>query len=258
MVNLPTNIKAVISIVIVVFNNRNEIELTIQSIINQNYPNIEFIIIDGGSNDGTKEIISNYYNKIDKFISEKDNGIFDAMNKGLSQATGDFINFMNAGDIFANEDVISNIFNTDLINYGIIYGNTIKITKYGKKESKSNPFWLRKGIHEMGICHQSIFLRTKLAQKYRFDTNLKLTADYKMIFNIISNEKIAILDFGHPVSIFNAIDGASSVNYTTTYNEIITFINPYSKIHKMYFLYKSYFIFYLYQFYKHIKYFKIK
>ena len=250
---MTSNNVPVFSVVTIVYNGKNEIEKTIQSVINQSYQQIEYIIIDGGSTDGTIEIINNYSSKIKKLVSEPDNGIFDAMNKGLSLASGDYINFMNAGDIFASNDIIVNIYKSDLTNIDFIYGDTIKITKNGKRIYKSNPFWLRKGIHEMGICHQSIFIRTELAKKYMFDQDLKLSADYKMIFNIFSMEKVLALNVGFPVSIFDGIKGASSINYQLTYNEIVTFINPYSKIQKLLFLYKSYILYYFYQIYKHFK-----
>jgi len=244
---------SIFTIITVVFNGKNEIERTIQSVLNQSYSQIEYIIIDGGSTDGTIEIIYHYSSKIKELVSETDDGIFDAMNKGLLLASGDYVNFMNAGDIFVSNDIITNICKSDLTNIDFIYGDTIRITKYGRKEYKSNPFWLRKGIHEMGICHQSIFIRTQLAKKYMFDKSLKLSADYKMIFNIFSTEKVLALNVEFPISIFDGIEGTSSINYRRTYNEILTFINPYTKIQKLFFLYKSYTLYYFYQIYKHLK-----
>lgn len=89
-----------ISVVTVAYNAVTTIEKTILSVINQTYPNVEYIIIDGGSTDGTVEIIKKYANKLAYWVSEPDNGIYDAMNKGAKVATGEWINFMNCGDSF--------------------------------------------------------------------------------------------------------------------------------------------------------------
>ena len=104
--NLFKETDTLISIVTVSYNAVLTIEQTILSVINQTYPNVEYIIIDGGSTDGTVDIIKKYEDKIAYWVSEPDKGIYDAMNKGVVVATGEWINFMNAGDIFTDGDVI--------------------------------------------------------------------------------------------------------------------------------------------------------
>ena len=116
--------KPLISIITAVYNGEKNLEETILSVINQTYDNVEFIIIDGSSTDGTIDIIKKYEDKIDYWISEKDSGIFDAMNKGILASKGDFINFMNAGDFFTRINLVSdvvNILNSEEIN--LLYGN---------------------------------------------------------------------------------------------------------------------------------------
>ena len=97
-------LKSLISIITVVFNDKYGLEETILSVLSQTSENIEYIIIDGGSNDGTVDVIKKYEKSIDKWISEPDNGIYDAMNKGIALASGGFINFMNAGDVYASNN----------------------------------------------------------------------------------------------------------------------------------------------------------
>ena len=97
------------SIITINYNNCDGLEKTIQSVINQSYQNFEFIIIDGGSTDSSVEVIKKYSNKIDYWISEPDKGIYHAMNKGIIQAHGEYLNFMNSGDLFYDNDVLKDI-----------------------------------------------------------------------------------------------------------------------------------------------------
>ena len=123
--NLFKETDTLISIVTVSYNAVLTIEQTILSVINQTYPNVEYIIIDGGSTDGTVDIIKKYANKIAYWVSEPDKGIYDAMNKGGLKATGDFIQFLNAGDWFENEHVIEKIFKDWYKRVDVIYGDMI-------------------------------------------------------------------------------------------------------------------------------------
>lgn len=118
-----------ISVVTVSYNAVSTIEQTILSVINQTYPHIEYIIIDGGSTDGTVDIIKKYADKIAYWVSEPDKGIYDAMNKGIKVATGEWINFMNSGDCLYRNDTIEKILNKSSTtnNVSIIYGKTMKI-----------------------------------------------------------------------------------------------------------------------------------
>ena len=123
--NLFKETDTLISIVTVSYNAVLTIEQTILSVINQTYPNVEYIIIDGGSTDGTVDIIKKYADKIAYWVSEPDKGIYDAMNKGGLKATGDFIQFLNAGDWFENEYVIEKIFKDWYKRVDVIYGDMI-------------------------------------------------------------------------------------------------------------------------------------
>jgi glycosyltransferase involved in cell wall biosynthesis len=173
------NNNPLISVITVVYNGVATLEQTILSVINQTYKNIEYIIIDGGSTDGTVDVIKKYENHLAYWVSELDKGIYDAMNKGIDKATGEWINFMNSGDWFYNSDVILSIFdNNNVTNYELIYGNTEK--RYLNKIKIDNPgkFW------KLGIVHQSIFSKTFLNKKYKFDTNYAVAADFDFIYKI--------------------------------------------------------------------------
>ena len=181
-----------ISVVTVCYNAVETIEKTILSVINQTYQNIEYIIIDGGSKDGTVDAINKYRDKIAYFVSEPDKGIYDAMNKGIKAATGDWINFMNAGDCFYNDSALSKV-GEGLIKIsskvGCVYGDYVSIQKRSIKEVRClNPFYQRNDYIDnpsMGFHHQSTFVRTDLAKEKMFDTiHFRLCADYNMIFSL--------------------------------------------------------------------------
>jgi len=189
-----TSDSIVITIITVVYNNVFSIEETIKSVINQSYNNIEYIIIDGGSNDGTVEIIKKYADKIDYWSSEKDFGLYYAMNRGLEIATGDWINYMNSGDCFSENVVIEKIFKDSKTDAGVIYGNVNfnfdGIHHVYVKANSLNYLW--KG---MQFVHQASFVSTKIMKKFPFDTNYKLIADYKSLYLIyLSDVKFKYVD----------------------------------------------------------------
>jgi glycosyltransferase involved in cell wall biosynthesis len=171
-----------ITIVTVNFNNVSEIEKTIQSVINQDYKNIEYIIIDGGSSDGSMDIVMKYENKIHHVVSEKDSGIYNAMNKGIQLAGGEYINFMNSGDTFTDNKVISNVF-ANCSTEDIIYGHTNRIIKDKLISQKIHPSTLSYSyLIEKSINHQAMFVKSTWAKKLPFDENYKMIADWDFLF----------------------------------------------------------------------------
>ena len=180
--NLFNNKK--ITIITICYNAIETIEKTIQSVINQTYPNIEYIIIDGASTDGTVDIIKKYVSHITKFVSEPDKGIYDAMNKGIAMSTGDWINFMNAGDTFVNNDTIEKVFsNLNVSDAKVIYGNTYMVYPnfgivkryYGNYKDEDIPF---------NICHQSAFIDGPLLREIKYDLSFKIAADVNGFYSI--------------------------------------------------------------------------
>jgi glycosyltransferase involved in cell wall biosynthesis len=175
-----------ISIITVVRNGVSTLEQTILSVINQTYKNIEYIIIDGGSTDGTVDIIKKYENHLACWVSEPDKGIYDAMNKGIDKATGEWINFMNSGDWFYSKSVLTDIFNNkETVHSDVIYGSYYS-NIYGKskithiKHSKINN--IKK---KMPFCHQTAFTKSNIITY--FDTRLKISADYDFFYKLYNN-----------------------------------------------------------------------
>lgn len=176
-----------ISIITVVFNGRSVIERTIKSVLQQSYSQIEYIIIDGGSTDGTNDIIKNYQSKIAVTTSEKDNGIYDAMNKGLRLATGDYVLFLNAGDELYAADTITNVFSLSA-NADVYYGNTIVVDTAGKELGDRRlkpPAQLNWKSLKYGMCvsHQSFIAKRTLCDFYNLDYSI--SADIDWVINIL-------------------------------------------------------------------------
>lgn len=195
-----------ISVVTVCYNAARVIEPTILSVIEQSYSNIEFVVIDGGSSDGTLDILSNYKTRIDIFISEKDKGVYDAMNKSIALATGDWVIFMNAGDKFANKNVIHNIFGAQSYdNYSVVFGNPVIVYLQSKFERCDSP----RGNGYISVNHQCAFTRRKTLQKFGFDLHYKLAADANL-FKMIQDAGGEFKYVDMPIAEYEHLDGMSS------------------------------------------------
>ena len=180
--------KLTISVVTVCFNAYSTIENTILSVLNQTYRYIEYIIIDGGSTDGTVEIIKRYADRLSYWVSEPDKGIYDAMNKGLAVATGDYINFMNAGDRFTSPDVLYEVslrLNTEST---IVFGNWNIVTE-GITLSRT-PLNFNYIRHQIPFCHQAGLYKTSYHKKHLFPAKYKLIGDYKIVYDAYNNHDI--------------------------------------------------------------------
>lgn len=174
-----------ISVITVCYNPGNGLKKTIDSVINNSNDNIEYIIIDGGSTDGTIELLNTIHQKNLQWISEPDNGIYDAMNKGISKATGDWIIFMNAGDTFYDSQVINNIKSDLDIKNTIIYGDMICNEEVIPAKNINS---LRYGI--IMACHQSMFFNKKLlGEDLKYDLTYTIYADYELVTKIVNKYK---------------------------------------------------------------------
>lgn len=188
--------KTKITIITITFNEVQALKDTIENVIHQDYINKEFIIIDGGSQDESLELIKSNESSIKKYISEPDNGIYDAMNKGIDLATGDYIIFMNSGDLFYESTTISKVF-SNMTNTDVIYGNTLWNFNGKKRLIKaSNLANLR---FELPFNHQSVFVKTSLMKTYKFNTAYKFIADFEF-FNKLYKAHSSFQYFDLPIS----------------------------------------------------------
>ena len=179
-----------VSIITVVFNNRHNLEKTIEGIKNLNYENLEYVVIDGASTDGTIDVINSNRDVINYFISEKDKGIYDAMNKGLHAAKGEYVWFINSGDVPSSPDVLNKVFAAEK-NGDVYYGDTEMIGEsgesYGNRTLKIPPDNLnwKKMIDGMVVSHQSMIARKSLCGDY--DINYRFVADIDWAIRLLKN-----------------------------------------------------------------------
>ena len=185
--NTIENKKPVVSIITACLNAENTIEQTILSVINQTYPNIEYIIIDGGSTDGTLDIIKKYEDRIAKWISEPDSGVYDGMNKGIIHSTGDILCFLNSGDLLYDKDTINNVVDrfSDNNVYGV-YGNVEVLNDFRKDKLIRGCKVTPNKLLYRHICHQALFVRRFLFDEIgMYSTSFKLASDHEFIIKSI-------------------------------------------------------------------------
>lgn len=180
---------AKLSIITINRNNSEGLRKTIESVISQTYTDFEYIIIDGASTDESVEIIKEYSYKITYWVSEPDKGIYNAMNKGILKANGEYLQFLNSGDCFYNFQVLSTVFN-EFFDEDFVYGDEI-IEINAKQIKYSYPHkidfgYLRRG----GLPHQSTFIRRELFKGYLYKENYKVISDWEFVVeNIVFRQK---------------------------------------------------------------------
>lgn len=167
-----------LSVITVNYNNKEGLINTAKSIVNQTNSCYEWIVIDGGSDDGSFEVIKQYSDRLAYWCSEKDAGVYDAMNKGVGIAKGDFVIFMNSGDMFASEDVVEKFAEQDLES-DIIYGDVVYVKPEGNQKIVYPDVLPYDRFPKSTINHQSTFIRRSLAERFPYDMNYRLAADRK-------------------------------------------------------------------------------
>lgn len=196
-----------ISIITVTLNNKAGLLRAIESVRSQTYKNVEHIIVDGGSTDGTAEAINNYQLTINneqliinnlKFLSEKDNGIYDAINKGIKLVTGEVIGLLHSDDFYSDNDVLNDVAKEFIKkNADLVYGDLKYVSKYDNKKIirnwKSGYYNRRKLNFGWMPPHPTVFIKKALIQRNNFyDTNFKISSDYDWILGILSENNLKI------------------------------------------------------------------
>ncbi len=160
-----------VTVVTVTYNALDALSKTMRSVEAQDYANIEYIIVDGASSDATPSMLAQYHGRLNRWVSEKDRGIYDAMNKGVKMSTGEYVIFMNAGDTFVGSDTVSRVF-AEAAEADVIYGD---IMKNGMRKRSLSP----RNCHKMYYCHQAAFTRRECLLEMPFDVSHRFSADFK-------------------------------------------------------------------------------
>jgi glycosyltransferase involved in cell wall biosynthesis len=186
-----------ISIITVVYNNQHTIAHAIESVLKQKYKNIEYIIIDGASTDGTVDLVKSYGDKISKFVSESDKGIYDAMNKGVALATGDIVGILNSDDFYINEFVIEKVIKefdekgVDSVYADLVFVNPNNLEKTVRYYD-SNQFDPSRFAYGWMPAHPTFFVKKEIYNKYgAFRTDLRIGADFDILVRFLYTHKIS-------------------------------------------------------------------
>lgn len=221
--------RPLVSVVTVVFNDAAKVEDVIKNVTSQSYLNLEYIIIDGGSSDGTLDIIKMHEDKIDYWISEKDQGIYDAMNKGVGLATGEWVNFMNAGDSFYRLTTVADVVIAIPPSADLVYGHTY----YKEKEQMTliETYDLQSLWMSMICSHQSIFVRKRLLREHPFNIGYKISSDFEFIYYCYVNG-YKFIDTKIIIAV-HSVDGVSEQNIISRMLERWRIVNRYTPTFKV-------------------------
>lgn len=219
------------SIIMVVYNNREGAKVSLASLEQQTCSDFELLIIDGGSTDGTNTLIKQYSHLSDYVISEKDKGIYDAMNKGLLAAKGDWVFYLNGGDQFYEADTLEKV-SKELLKTkaSVVYGDFFIAYPFMRRLQKANlplkELWTRNVY-----SHQSVFINRSLLLKHPFDTQYKYVADFDLFFKLY-HAKVKHLYLEMPISIFQS-GGVSEQRANDAWRERRVIIQPYQPSNKV-------------------------
>ncbi|MCX5805015.1 MAG: glycosyltransferase family 2 protein [Proteobacteria bacterium] len=223
-----------ISVITVVLNNRECIDDCIKSVLNQTYKDTEYVIVDGGSRDGTIEIIKEHEREISQWISEPDKGIYDAMNKGIGMATGDIVGFLNADDVYYDPLVLENV--TKVMedqSVDACYSDLVYVDKYDLQ--KVIRYWrscvFTDGLLKKGWIppHPTFYVRKSIYDKYgAFDLNYPLAADFELMARFLGCHKIKAV-YLPKITVRMRVGGVTNQSITNIVKQNIEILNSYKK-----------------------------
>ena len=211
-----------LSVITVNYNDREGLLKTVKSVVGQSFKDYEYIIIDGGSTDGSVEVLEKYADKITYWVSEPDKGIYNAMNKAIDVAKGEYCIFMNSGDSFCSSETLSNVFVLEP-SEDIVCGNTCTIERI-KEAPEEITF---EYLFSNSICHQCAFIKTNLMSKYKYDEKYKIVSDRKfflqaLVINNCSYRKISINIVNYDINGYSAANPhVSRMEYDNVLEELI-------------------------------------
>ena len=167
-----------LSIITINYNNKEGLRKTIDSVITQTWRDFEWIVIDGGSTDGSKELIEQYQQHFSYWCSEPDKGVYNAMNKGIAQTKGEYLNFMNSGDVFYSKDTLEQVFVRNTLCADMIYGDWVRIEKNENVLMKAPNELSLYFFYTDNICHQAMFLKSSSMKNKGYDETFQIYADW--------------------------------------------------------------------------------
>jgi len=203
-----------LSIITINYNNRDGLERTIRSVVGQTFKDFEYIVIDGGSTDGSVDVIKKYSDRIDYWVSEPDKGIYNAMNKGVSKATGDFCQFLNSGDWLETNVVIEDILPYLTNQVDILSGYTHHVFPDGSfvcRKASSPRYITAMNLINNSIAHPSAFIRRSCLLKRPYNERMKIVADWEFFVNAYFEDNLKYRHIEYNVALFDST-GVSSIN----------------------------------------------
>ncbi len=209
-----------ISIITVNYNDQQGLSRTIESVLAQTWTDFEFLVIDGNSSDGSKEVISRYADKIDYWVSEPDSGVYNAMNKGIKAATGEFVIFMNSGDWFYDNEVLGKAIAMMHGDYGIYYGDVI-VKKPHSERLKTYPGQLTFSYFYTGaLCHQACFIKRQLFYDHFFyNESYKIYSDGEFFLYTICKADVPYKHLDLTVSVYDFTGISSNPKYAEIHDK---------------------------------------
>ena len=207
-----------LSIITVNYNNKQGLEKTINSVVNQSFTDFEYVIIDGKSTNGDQEIIKKYESKIDYWVSETDLGIYNAMNKGIKAATGEYVLFMNSGDCFFDKDVLKKTIPFLESAVGFYYGNLIFSIKEQQKISTPPSTLSFSYFIDFSLPHQATFIKKDLFYEHFFyNEQLKIMSDWEFTIYCICKQNVSYQHLNFPIAFFDSTGVSSNPNNVTVF-----------------------------------------